>query len=222
MKKCSKCHQYKNISEFHKHNRKKDGLQNSCKECMKLIKKEWYENNIQEQREKGRINSEKYRVCNLEKLRESSKNYYYSNRDKMIEYSTNYQKIYKEKKNLNRKNHHKKKYVSDDLYKLKFLIRKSIRRALKNNFLVKKSKTVDIIGCSFPELKLYFESKFEPWMNWGNHGLYNGDFNFGWDIDHIIPISMAKSEDDVLNLNHYTNLQPLCSKINRDIKNNRI
>jgi len=32
--------------------------------------------------------------------------------------------------------------------------------------------------------------------------------NFDW----------AKKEVDVINLNHYTNLQPLCSKINRDLK----
>jgi len=52
------------------------------------------------------------------------------------------------------------------------------------------------------------------------HGLYNGEFNYGWDIDHIIPISTAKTEDDVYKLNYYTNLQPLCSKINRYIKKN--
>jgi hypothetical protein len=38
------------------------------------------------------------------------------------------------------------------------------------------------------------------------------------DIDHIIPISSVNSENDVIRLNHYTNLQPLCSKVNRDIK----
>jgi len=56
-------------------------------------------------------------------------------------------------------------------------------------------------------------------MSWDNHGLYNGEFNYGWDIDHIIP---ASSEEEILRLNHYTNLQPLCSKINRDIKKNNL
>lgn len=59
-------------------------------------------------------------------------------------------------------------------------------------------------------------------MTWDNHGLYNGELNFGWDIDHIIPISSAKTEDEVINLNHYTNLQPLCGKINRDIKKDKL
>jgi len=59
-------------------------------------------------------------------------------------------------------------------------------------------------------------------MNWDNHGLYNGKFNYGWDIDHIIPISSGKTEEDIFRLNHYTNLQPLCSKVNRDIKKDRL
>jgi len=50
------------------------------------------------------------------------------------------------------------------------------------------------------------ESKFEDWMNWDNQGKYNGEFNYGWDINHIIPISSAKTEDDIIKLNHYTNL----------------
>ena len=65
---------------------------------------------------------------------------------------------------------------------------------------------------------MYLESKFEPWMCWNNKGLYNGEFNYGWDIDILYPISSAKTEEDIIKLNHYTNLQPLCSKINRDIK----
>ena len=58
-------------------------------------------------------------------------------------------------------------------------------------------------------------------MTWDNKGMYNGELNYGWDIDHIIPISSAKTEDDLYILNHYTNLQPLCSKVNRDIKKDR-
>jgi hypothetical protein len=41
---------------------------------------------------------------------------------------------------------------------------------------------------------------------------------YGWDIDHINPVSLGDCEESVIALNHYTNLQPLCSKVNRDIK----
>ena len=58
-------------------------------------------------------------------------------------------------------------------------------------------------------------------MSWSNYGKYNGDFNYGWDLDHIKPLSTSNSESDVIKLNHYSNLQPLCSKFNRDIKKDK-
>ena len=59
-------------------------------------------------------------------------------------------------------------------------------------------------------------------MTWDNHGIYNGELNYGWDIDHVIPISSSKTEEDVVNLNHYTNFQPLDGYINRYIKRNKV
>jgi hypothetical protein len=59
-------------------------------------------------------------------------------------------------------------------------------------------------------------------MNWDNRGLYNGEMMYGWDIDHIIPISTAETEEDLIRLNHFTNLQPLCSYINRVLKKDKI
>lgn len=50
-------------------------------------------------------------------------------------------------------------------------------------------------------------------MFWNNHGTY-------WHLDHIIPISWAKSEEEVYKLNHYTNYQPL-SAFENLAKNNR-
>ena len=60
-------------------------------------------------------------------------------------------------------------------------------------------------------------------MNWDNYGLYNGELNYGWDIDHIEPLNtkgVKRIEGDILKLFHPSNLRPLCSKINRDIKRN--
>jgi hypothetical protein len=93
---------------------------------------------------------------------------------------------------------------------------------MKKKGFSKKSKTQDILGCTFEEFKLYIESLFEDWMNWNNHGLYNGELNYGWDLDNIIPQSSVTTEKEIIKLNHHTNYQPLCSKINRDIKRNKL
>ena len=71
------------------------------------------------------------------------------------------------------------------------------------NSIVKKNKKVEILGCTPEFLKEYLEKQFTEGMTWENHGLY------GWHIDHIIPLSSATTKEEVIKLNHYSNLQPL-------------
>ena len=102
-------------------------------------------------------------------------------------------------------NYVKRKLSEDSLYRFKHNIGCRIRQSFKNNGYTKKSKTFKILGCTFDEFKIHIESQFENWMSWDNYGLYNGNPNFGWDIDHIIPTSLAITEEDVINLNNYKN-----------------
>ena len=83
------------------------------------------------------------------------------------------------------------------------------------------NKSIEYLGCDINFLKEWLEYQFDNKMNWDNYGLYNGEFNYGWDIDHIIPLSTTITVEDVIRLNHYTNLQPLCSKINRYVKRDK-
>ena len=86
----------------------------------------------------------------------------------------------------------------------------------------KSKKSIEVLGIDTQQFREYLESKFQSWMSWENYGKYNGSENYGWDIDHIIPVSSAISEEEVYKLNHYTNLQPLCSYINRYVKADKI
>ena len=72
----------------------------------------------------------------------------------------------------------------------------------------KRGSTIKLLGIDIMGLKSYLESKFIDGMSWENYGLY------GWHIDHIIPLSSAKTEDEFYKLCHYTNLQPLWAKDN--------
>jgi len=86
-------------------------------------------------------------------------------------------------------------------FKFKNRLRTLIRISITKQGYTKKSKTFKILGCDYNTIIKHLESKFKNGMNLENYGL--------WHIDHIIPISSAKTEDEVIKLNHYTNLQPL-------------
>ena len=146
---------------------------------------------------------EKHQIL-IKQWKEKNKEYY-------KEYCTQYRKEYRKNKTQN-----------DPLFKLEDNIRSSIYNAFKCRNINKSSKTKEILGCTFEELKIHLESQFKPWMNWNNKGGHSiSKQNISWDIDHIIPLSSAKTEEDIIRLNHYTNLQPMCSYYNRYIKRNK-
>lgn len=106
----------------------------------------------------------------------------------------------------------------DTNFRIKHNLKVNLKKHLRSIDGRKNDKMINILGCTYNEFIIYLESKFECWMNFDNYGLYNGQLNYGWDLDHILPISSANDESEVKKLYHYTNFQPLCSKINRDIK----
>jgi hypothetical protein len=154
----------------------------------------------------------------LEARRETVRAYYQRNKEKCAERKKIYNQKNKVELQKKRNEYRKKRKKTDELYKLTNSIRRNINNAFKRNGYNKTSKTFELLSCSFEEFKTYLESSWESWMNWDNYGLYNGEPNYGWDIDHIIPSSSAMTEEELIKLNHFTNLQPLCSYINRKIK----
>jgi hypothetical protein len=72
----------------------------------------------------------------------------------------------------------------------------------------------DVLSIDRDGLQGYIENRFRDDMTWDNYGDH-------WVIDHILPINVMKVYDDLIRLNHYTNLQPLLksenSKKNKDL-----
>lgn len=209
MRICNSCKVEKEESDFSKRKESKDGLNRKCKVCVADTKRKWELNN----RDKVISSRDKRK----ESLSESRKKWHKNNPD----YSKNYKRKYSRSKRL------MDRMMTDEVLKCKVKISKSIGGCIKeyvnnNTSYRKDSNTINILGCNYEEFKSYIESKFENWMSWNNYGKYNGEFNHGWDFDHIIPINSAKTVEEVYKLNHYTNFQPLCSKVNRDIKRDRI
>jgi hypothetical protein len=106
------------------------------------------------------------------------------------------------------RNNRKKKYAEDTLFKIKHRLSCRLREILNFKSIIKNKTYTDVIGCSPEFLKEHLEKQFTKGMCWENHGLY------GWHIDHIIPVSTAKTDDEVYSLCHYTNLQPLWAEDN--------
>lgn len=105
------------------------------------------------------------------------------------EYFSEYQKKY-----------NKEKY-KDPFFRLMMSFRHRTTQAIKQKGYTKKSKTKKMLGCEWEFLKEHLENQFAKGMTWDNYG--------EWHVDHIIPISMAETEEQLYKLSHYTNLQPL-------------
>lgn len=188
---CTDCLINKDITEFNKNKNREDGLQTSCRDCNKIYKKKYY-------------------LENKERVLEKSKKYYDDNRNKILERvaiwaeknidkTKNYKKNYVEKNRdlINKRMSGRKK--NEPILKLKMLYRSKLNKILGSH----KESTFELIGCSPNHLKEHLEKQFKNGMSWDNHGLY------GWHIDHIIPLSSAKTTEEMKKLCHFTNLQPL-------------
>ncbi len=169
-------------------------------------------------KEKLKQKNIKYYQDKKDTLLEKANEYYINNKDKVAVKGKNYRTNNKEVIRKRKAKYEREKNKRDPLYRLKTNLRSMICSAFKKKGYKKTTKTHLIIGCSYEQFKQHLESQFEPWMNWDNRGLYNGELNYGWDIDHIIPLKTVKTVEGVIRLNHYTNLRPLCSYYNRDIK----
>lgn len=185
-------------------------------------KKEYQKRYQEVNKERLKAKRKLYREANKERLQLKEKEHYENNKE-LIKLRKN--KWYESNKDRVKNNvfkYYKERRANDPLFKTKTNYMNSINLALKKAGYTKSGKTECILGCSYKEFHEYLESQFEPWMTWENRGLYKKDtYNYGWDVDHIIPTSSAKTEDELIKLFHYTNLKPLCSKVNRDVKRNK-
>ena len=87
------------------------------------------------------------------------------------------------------------------------------RHALSQVNAIKTSPTFESLGYSVDEFVTHIERQFVSGMSWKNMK--------DWQIDHIVPISSAKTEQDVIALNQLSNLRPLWSSDNNKKKAKR-
>lgn len=178
------------------------------KDKIKEQRKEYLKNNY----EKIKDGKKRYYDENREKILTKTKEYYKNNKEKIVARNIKY---YKKNKDyiMNRvkiKNAKRKK--EDCVYRLKCQIRGMIKDCFKRKRQTKNEKTEKILGCNID----FFQKHLLK--------TYKKNYGIEWDgiekvhIDHIIPLATANTEEEIINLCHYTNLQLLKAKDNLDKK----
>ena len=229
-KTCSKCKETKGIGEFHKDKSTKDGLNSRCKSCKKAYQeankdkfkayREANKKKIAKQKKAYReANKEKiatsnraYREANKEKIAERMKAYREANKEKIALRDKAYVEANKDKIAVRNKAYKKYKYNNDPLFKLKGIYRNSVKKAFASIGKKKNCNSIKVLGLeTWQELEEYLSNQFYDHtvtgekMTFDNHGKGENC----WQIDHIVPLLTAETEEDVIRLSHYTNLQPL-------------
>lgn len=216
---CCTCKLSKPAVDFNKHKRSKDGLQGKCRTCASEYAKGYLTAN----KEHLNSRSREYREANRDRLNKVSKEHGRANKEQKKEYNKAYReanknlvraqrtKYYennkdqiKEYRSANRERfneYHRRRRSTDPLFALIGRTRALIGQAFRKKGYTKKSRTCEILGCSYEEFKIHVESLFLEGMSWDNRDK--------WHIDHKIPVSWGTTEDEVIALNHYTNLKPM-------------
>ena len=209
VKTCTKCKLEKDVFEFHKDKYKKDGLRSECKSCQKEYREDNKELIKESKKKYYKVNKEKikeYEKANKEKIKEYKKEYNKEYRKANKEYDKKYYQANKEKIIECKRKYQRKRRKTDDLFKLKCNLRGRTWSAFRNKGYSKNTKTQQMLGVEWEVTKQHIERQFTKGMNWNNYG--------EWHIDHIIPLSSAKTPERLKQLCHYTNLQPLWAEEN--------
>lgn len=174
---------------------RKEYLSNN-KEKIKEQRRKYYRNHRQESLEYASLHRQKNRNV----INEKRRTYYSLHKEKCQSYSSAYKKKNKERVNAYNSSYVKHRKEKDSLFRLRISIRSLISMYVNKHYR-KNKRTEDILGCSMEEFYKYIETKFQDGMSWDNYGK--------WHLDHIKPISLAKTEEEIYELNRYTNFQPL-------------
>lgn len=194
LKKCSLCKFEKDINDFHKDKRRKDGHHSQCKTCIKERSKKYYLKNREKEIEKSKAFNKIYYPKNKDKINNRNKIYAAKNCDKIKKYKQEYgiKNRAKRKKYLleNKKVFSKKhtEYVNNRCktninYKISHNLRTRIGHAVKD--AVKSDHTLNLLGCSIDFLKGHLQqSAYKNGYADFNINNYEGK---KYNIDHIIP-----------------------------------
>lgn len=188
------------MSEYQKKYRKEN------KERLSQKAKEYRENN----KEKIALYKKEHSIKNKDKIAKKKKEYIEKNKEKIAKRHAEYYIKNREMLLQKSREYRKKRKKEDYIFRLKEDIRTVIRHSFKRKGIKKSKKTEQIIGCTITELKNHLLQTF-----FENYG-YEWDGVEDVHIDHIVPLATVNTEEEVMKLCHYSNLQLLKAKDNME------
>jgi hypothetical protein len=105
-----------------------------------------------------------------------------------------------------RKNYIKERRKTDKLFKATCDVRAKLSQALKVDRWHVGGSNELLFGTNKETLISHIEKNFKKGMTWENKGL--------WHIDHVVPLSSAKTIEQLYNLSNYMNLSPEWKDVN--------
>jgi hypothetical protein len=192
---CSICGYDKPVGEFYIRKDSKDGYRSNCIVCVKEQKKK-YNGRDNDRKRKWYIKNKELTIQRAKEWKENN-----------LERSRKLNKESDKRRRPSITKYRRERYQSDNLFRLKENITKLIGNSFRKNGYSKKSKTNEILGVDYNSFMNHIESQFMNGMTWENRG--------EWELDHKIPLSLGKTEEDIVRLNHYSNFRPLWKLDNR-------
>ena len=210
-----------NKSEYNKRYREKH------KDEIKEKQKQYYQKNKYAIKEKSKkyyqthkgqkkAYQKDYYKNNKEKIADYKKEYYTINKSDIQKYKKQYSSTHREYLNDYFRDYQRKRRNNDNLHKFKMQIRHLIWLSFNKKGKIKSDKTENILGCNLDYFINYLLNSFEQ------RYLYKYNYDEPVHIDHIVPLSKAESENEIIKLCNYKNLQLLKANDNlcKSDKNN--
>jgi hypothetical protein len=143
-----------------------------------------------------------------ERFREKARLEYHADPEKANKRNKEWIRKNPELRQASRRKSNARQRESNPSFRINGALRSRMRKALAGNS--KSTSTIELLGCTVPELREHLEEQFLPGMSWENYTLA------GWHIDHIRPCASFDLTDPEQQRQcfHFTNLQPLWAKDN--------
>ena len=206
----------------------KDEIREKRKDYRREYNKKYYSENRQyydeyKKTERYKAQQLMYRQENKEKIAEQNKKYKEQKHDDILiqrrKWDKTYRDNHKEQRqewinnnrdliNKSKREYQRKRTASDPLYKFERQIRGVITSSFKRKKYKKNTHTYEIIGLNSQDFIDYLLQTFKD------------NYGYEWDgvekvhIDHIIPLATATTEQEIIQLCYFTNLQLLKAKDN--------